>query len=111
MARKHFSQRERVRIFALHGGKCHLCQMPIKVGEAWDMEHVIAWELTRDDSDDNVRPAHKHCHKIKTADDVRNIRKADRVKAKHIGAWPAPRGNARLQSRGFPKRYQDHDNG
>lgn len=95
MTRKHFSQRERIRLFTLNGGKCYLCDMPIKVGEAWEMEHVIPWELTRDDSDDNVKPAHVHCHKIKTASDVRGIRKADRIRAKHIGAikpkgkWPS----------------------
>ena len=104
MTRKHFSQRERVRLFTLNGGKCYLCDMPIKVGEAWEMEHVIPWELTRDDSDDNVKPAHVHCHKIKTASDVRGIRKADRIKAKHIGAWPEPRGNSRIPSRPFSKR-------
>jgi len=102
MARKHFSRTERVRIFDLHKGACHICGHKIQVGEAWDMEHVIAWELTRDDSDDNVRPAHKSCHKIKTADDVKAIRKADRVRAKFIGAWPKSR--TPLKSRGFPKR-------
>jgi 5-methylcytosine-specific restriction enzyme A len=104
--RKHFSQRERVRLFTLNGGKCHLCHHPIKVGDAWEIEHEIAWELTRDDSDENLKLAHIACHKVKTADDVRSIRKADRMKAKHIGAWPEPRGNSRIQSRAFPKRFE-----
>jgi 5-methylcytosine-specific restriction protein A len=102
MARKSFSRKERVRLFDLHGGACHLCQQKIKVGEAWDLEHIVPWELTRDDSDDNVKPAHKSCHKVKTADDVAAIRKADRIRAKHLGAWP--KSKAKLQSRGFPKR-------
>ena len=104
MSRKHFSQRERVRLFTLNDGKCYLCNMPIKVGDPWELEHVIPWALTRDDSDDNVRPAHVHCHKPKTVDDVKGIRKMDRIFAKHVGAWPKPRGNGKLQSRGFPKR-------
>ena len=101
MARKRFSRKERVRLFDLHDGKCHLCGQKIRVGEAWDLEHLVAWELTRDDSDDNVRPAHKTCHKAKTVEDVRAIRKADRIRAKHIGAWPKSR--SRLRSRGFQK--------
>lgn len=102
MSRKSFSRKDRVRLFDLHGGKCHLCDQKIKVGDAWDLEHIVPWELTRDDSDENVKPAHKSCHKIKTADDVAAIRKADRVRAKHMGAWP--KSKAKIQSRGFPKR-------
>lgn len=102
MPRKSFSRKDRVRLFDLHGGKCHLCDQKIKVGDAWDLEHIVPWEMTRDDSDDNVKPAHKSCHKIKTADDVAAIRKADRVKAKHMGAWP--KSKAKIPSRGFPKR-------
>jgi len=99
MARKNFSRKERVRLFGLHGEKCHICSQKIQVGEAWELEHIVPWELTRDDSDENVKPAHFKCHKVKTADDVAAIRKADRVKAKHIGAWPEPR--AKIKSRGF----------
>ena len=104
MTRKRRGGLERARLFNLHGGKCHLCGNKINVGEGWELEHVIAWELTRDESDENVKPAHVACHKIKTADDVRGIRKADRIKAKHIGAWPKATGNGRIQSRGFSKR-------
>lgn len=102
MGRKSFSRKDRVRLFDLHGGKCHLCDQKIKVGDAWDLEHIVPWELTRDDSDDNVKPAHKSCHKIKTADDVAAIRKSDRVRAKHMGAWP--KSKSKIPSRGFSKR-------
>lgn len=102
MSRKTFSRKERVRIFDLNGGSCHLCGQKIKVGEAWDLEHIVPWELTRDDSDENVKPAHKSCHKVKTAEDVAVIRKADRIRAKNIGAWPKSRN--KIQSRGFSKK-------
>lgn len=104
MARKHFSRTERVRIFDLHGGRCHICSEKVQVGEAWDLEHIVPWELTRDDSDTNVKPAHKNCHKEKTAVDIANIRKADRVRAKHIGAWP--KSSAPIRSAGFRKTRQ-----
>lgn len=104
MARKHFSRKERVRIFDLNTGKCHLCGEKIRVGDAWDLEHVVPWSLTRDDSDDNVKPAHKSCHKEKTADDVAAIRKADRVRAKFIGAWPKSKNP--IRSAGFRKTRQ-----
>lgn len=99
MARKSFPRTERVRLFDLHGGRCHICDQKIQVGEAWDLEHIVPWILTRDDSDDNVKPAHKSCHKEKTAVDIDAIRKADRIRAKHLGAWP--QSKAKIPSRGF----------
>jgi 5-methylcytosine-specific restriction endonuclease McrA len=99
--RKHLSAKERVRLFELHKGICHICKQKIQVGEKWELEHLIPWELTRDDSDENVKPAHDHCHKPKTKKDTQEIRKADRIRAKHLGCYPKSR--ARIQSRGFPK--------
>lgn len=101
MGRKSFSRTERVRLFDLHKGECHICGQNIKVGEAYDLEHIVPWCLTRDDSDQNVKPAHKSCHKIKTADDIGGISKADRVRAKFIGAWP--KSKATIRSGGFRK--------
>lgn len=99
MGRKSFSRKERVRIFDLNSGICHICDMKIQVAEKWDIEHLVPWELTRDDSDENVRPAHNECHKTKTREDVAGIRKADRIRAKHIGAWPKTR--SKIPSRKF----------
>ena len=87
MARKHFTDKDRARIFAANNGCCHLCEQKIDgVREAWEIEHVIAWELTRDDSDDNLRPAHISCHKDKThKQDRPAINQAKRREAKHLG--------------------------
>lgn len=99
MTRKRRSSRERERLLNLHDRRCYLCGQPIETGEAWELEHVVAWELTRDDSDENVRPCHSRCHKPKTAEDIRIIRKADRQRWKHLGiakpkrrmGWPGLR--------------------
>jgi len=87
MARRRFTDKDRARIFAANNGTCHLCNQKIDgVREAWEIEHVIAWELTRDDSDDNLRPAHVSCHKIKTHQEDRPaINQAKRREAKHNG--------------------------
>lgn len=85
--RRKFTDKDRARIFAANAGCCHLCGDKIDgVREAWEIEHVIAWELTRDDSDDNLRPAHKACHKNKThKQDRPAINRAKRREAKHLG--------------------------
>ena len=89
MPRRSFSRKDRARIFAAHDGKCHICTGKIGVGEAWEVEHVIPYALTRDNSNDNLRPAHVKCHSIKThTEDRPRISKAERQRAKHLGTWP-----------------------
>lgn len=105
MARRSFSRKDRARIFTAHDGVCHLCAGKIGVAEAWEVEHVIPFALTQDDSDGNLRPAHIKCHRVKTHQEDRpRISKAERQRAKHLGTWPKSR--APLQSRGFaPSRW------
>ena len=55
--------------------------------ERWEIDHVIPWAISRDDSDANRRPAHFKCHRIKTRSDRKDLAKSDRVRAKHLGAW------------------------
>ena len=115
MGRRSFSRKDRARIFAANNGACHLCSGKIAVGEAWEVEHVIPYALTQDDSDENLRPAHVKCHKKKTHQEDRpRISKAERQRAKHLGTWPPSK--APLKSRGFsssrlwrPIETQEHD--
>lgn len=84
---RRMSPSRRARIFEAHGGKCHICGEAIDgTRERWDAEHIVPYALTRDDSDDNLAPAHKRCHAKKTPDDVARIAKAKRVERKHKGA-------------------------
>lgn len=93
MGRRSLSARERARLFSLHEGICHLCDGRIDgTREAWEIEHVLPLALGGDDSDENRKPAHVKCHKAKTRDDIGSIRKADRQRAKHLGAKPKGRG-------------------
>lgn len=92
MTRRTISRTERVRIFETAGGICHICGQPIDgVRERWDVEHVIPLALGGDDHGENLRPAHVACHAGKTPEDVRQIAKAKRVAAKHMGARPKTR--------------------
>jgi len=74
------SKARKLRIWERDGGVCYLCQTKVKAGEQWDAEHVTAWALTYDDSDDNIRVAHRRedCHGRKTRVDVATIAKAKR---------------------------------
>ena len=84
---RRMSPSRRARIFAAHDGVCHICGLPIDgTRDRWEVEHVVPYALTRDDSDDNLAPAHVACHAGKTPLDVAQIAKAKRVERKHIGA-------------------------
>lgn len=85
--RRPISAKERVRLFALHGGVCHLCGGKITVGEAWDVSHEIPLAIGGADDDANRLLAHRKCHRAHTSEtDVPAIAKAKRREARHIGA-------------------------
>ena len=89
MTRRKRTTRQRAKIFTDHGGLCHICKGKIDgTKERWELEHIVPYELTRDDTDENIAPAHVGCHKKKTATDKGKIAKSARVNAKHIGAAP-----------------------
>lgn len=104
MVRRHISTTERVRIFSRHGGVCGLCQNDIRNGEEWDVEHRIPLAMGGEDGGDNLYPAHRSCHRVKTTDDLGALAKAKRVEARHIGAkapsrTPLPGGKRSLWKR------------
>ncbi|MFV1798215.1 HNH endonuclease [Phaeobacter sp. Ay1a-4a] len=88
MNRRRMNTTRRARIFAAANGVCHICGDQIDgTRERWDADHVIPLEISGDDSDDNLRPAHEWCHRTKTAkEDAPTIAKCKRVAAKHDGS-------------------------
>lgn len=88
MKRRHISTRERLDIFTRHDGRCWLCGEKLQVGDLWDVEHELALELGGSDEkgSDNLKPAHRACHRIKTTVDAWTIAKSNRVRARHLGA-------------------------
>ncbi|MBN2759496.1 MAG: HNH endonuclease [Rhodobacteraceae bacterium] len=85
---RRMSPTRRARIFEAHNGICHICGQQIDgTKERWDADHVIALEISGDDTDANLAPAHEKCHRAKTStEDVPRIAKAKRVQRKHQGA-------------------------
>lgn len=101
MTRRRISTKERLAIFTRENGTCHLCKGPVTVGQPWDVSHDIPLELGGADEGDNLKVAHKHCHRDHTARvDLPTIAKAKRREAKHVGARAAP--VKKIQSPGFP---------
>ena len=94
--------------YGLDAGK--RCNAPLAYGVQFD--HITADSHGGDNSLDNCAAICRRCHDHKTRTyDTPIAAKIKRIIDKRTGCFPKPVGNARLQSRGFPKRYQDHDNG
>lgn len=92
--------RVRQRIYDRDKGVCHLCKQPIKIGETWEADHVIALINGGSNTEGNLAPAHSHCHLGKTALDVKEKAKIAKVRGKHIGAV---KPNSKLSSPKLPK--------
>lgn len=93
--------RVRLRVFEAHRGVCYLTGRKIMPGDAWDLDHVVALINGGENRESNLAPALRQAHRAKTADDVRTKSKTYRMRAKHIGAWPASK--SKIQSRSFPQ--------
>lgn len=78
---------QRLRLFEAHGGRCHLCTRLIRAGEKWDVSHARPLALLGEDGGDNLKVAHRACHKVQTVEDQGRIAKSKRMKAKHVGAF------------------------
>ncbi len=87
--RREFSRKTKAFVALRAGGKCEKCQANLKVG-AGEYDHVLAAALGGDNSPDNCQLICTPCHRGpdgKTVQDVRRIRKSDRQRDKHSGAF------------------------
>ena len=99
MPRAHnFSRKQRAQIALRASGCCEKCHAKLKVGEG-EADHILPVELGGESEVENGQWLCRVCHGGKTADDIRRIRKADRMRDKHLGAFPKSKNP--IRSRGF----------
>jgi 5-methylcytosine-specific restriction protein A len=80
VTRKRLSPKQRAELLAAHNCRCHLCPVPIKRGDRWEVSHVIPLELGGADDDANRAPAHFKCHRWQTSMvDIPAIAKSKRI--------------------------------
>ena len=83
--RKSISPMRRLRIWEQNDGRCHLCERKIQSGELWDVSHDRPLALLGEDGGDNLKVAHRDCHKGQTVEDMARVTKAKRQALKHHG--------------------------
>lgn len=85
--RRHWSTRDRMKLLTKYDHRCHICQMRIEPGDAWDVSHERPLAMLGADDDENTKPAHRKCHRIVTAKvDQPTIAYAKKLEATHLGA-------------------------
>jgi len=75
----------RQRILDRNNGTCHLCSQPI-TDRNWDADHVVALINGGENAEANMKPAHRQCHRLKTAKDVAEKAMVAQKRMKHSGA-------------------------
>jgi 5-methylcytosine-specific restriction endonuclease McrA len=101
MARRDFPAKVREAAIDRAKGHCQRCDAVLKKGEG-EVDHILEDGLGGEPVLANAQVLCKPCHKPKTAERVRMMRKADRARRNDKGAKkPAARP---IQSRGFPTR-------
>lgn len=75
----------RLRIFNRHGGICHVSRRRIQPGDAWECDHLIPLCNGGEHRESNLAPALREKHRDKTARDVADRAKNDRVRKRHLG--------------------------
>lgn len=87
--------RVRLRVFEREGGRCWLSGRKIRPGEPWDLDHKVALINGGSHSEDNLAPALRDKHRLKTAEDVAEKAVVARKRTKHLGVarpkyrWPS----------------------
>lgn len=100
MTRLNFSRKTLREGHVRANGRCEKCGAALKPGEG-EGDHILPAELGGEPTLANLQILCRVCHKAKTADDVRRIRKADRARDKASGAMKSK--GPPIQSRGFAK--------
>lgn len=77
--------RVKIRVYRRHHGICYIAKRPIRPGEKWDVEHVIAIINGGMNRESNLAPALRDKHKKKTADDLAEKAKTYRARKFNLG--------------------------
>lgn len=77
--------RVKLRVFERYKGICYLSGRKIMPGDKWQLEHPLAIINGGENRESNMAPALVTPHKVKTAADVAQKAKNDRVRKRHLG--------------------------
>jgi 5-methylcytosine-specific restriction endonuclease McrA len=77
--------RVRRRVFYRYDGKCHLSGREIRPGDLWDCDHIVALVNGGEHREANLAPALRDKHREKTAEDVAEKARSNRIRDRYLG--------------------------
>lgn len=83
---------------------CGICGERVRTEQEIDWDHVHALVHGGLHHFGNIRPVHAECHKIKTAQDIKDNAKVKRLLNPMPSRHPMQNSGRKLPSRPFPKR-------
>ncbi|WP_460451750.1 HNH endonuclease [Alsobacter sp. SYSU BS001988] len=84
--RNRFSTKTRLALLKAFGHRCQGCQIELRPGVAWEVDHVVPLSMGGADAVDNLQILCRRCHGDKTRDDVSELARCIRIEASHWGA-------------------------
>jgi 5-methylcytosine-specific restriction enzyme A len=92
-------RRVRARVFDRFGGVCQISGRKITASDRWECDHIKRLRDGGAHAETNLQPVLVEAHRMKSAVEVSDGAKADRIRAKHLGIFP--KSKRPLKSRGF----------
>ena len=83
--------RVKARILIKYDGKCYLTGVKLSAKDT-DFDHIVALCNGGENRESNIAPIWRVKHKEKTKADVAQKAKTERVRKKHMGLIPKPKG-------------------
>jgi 5-methylcytosine-specific restriction protein A len=100
-------KRVKLRVLVRDGGRCHRTGHKFRPGDVIEFDHIVALCNGGENRETNIAPIlGGKIHQAKTAADVAERAKTDRLRAKNLGLWP--KSKTPLRSRGFQKTRTPH---
>jgi len=94
-----------LRIWERCEGRCHISGDKIQRGDKWDLDHIIALCNGGENRESNLAPALRARHCEKTAADVAERAKVDRIRKRDIGLTKPSRPIPGSKASGWKKTF------
>ncbi len=93
----------KLRILQRCDNRCHISGREILPGDEWDFDHIIALCNGGENRESNIAPAIRAKHREKSAADISERAKVDRIRTFHLGLKKPSRPMPGSRSSGWKK--------
>lgn len=96
--------RVKLRVYERHNGLCHITGLPIRPGDPWECDHIVALINNGENRESNLAPALLWAHQEKTDEDMAIKSKTASIRKRHLGITKPKRGFLTNKNGPFKKK-------